>query len=497
MELFENLRVVAKHWKAVVIVTLLSVTVAWGAAMLATPQYRTHASVFFSVADGSSYNEIAQGSAYSQRQVVSFAELASSTIVLEPVLSELKMEETVGELKKQLSVTIPTDTSIVNISATDPSPERSAELANTVAKELKAASYRLAPKHSNGDAMVQATVTTPAVVPEAQISPRPRINLVIGLGVGLGLGVAFAVLRETMDNRIRTEEDIRQLAGAPVIGQIPYERSSEAAPRPLAGSSSASPQATEAFNKLRLNLQFIEFVQNSRVITVVSAVPNEGKTTTAVDLAISMSQSGSRVLLIDGDLRRPSIAQALGLEGSVGLTSTLIGQVDIEHVLQRWGNGSLDVLASGILPPNPTDLLNSAEMKATLSKLRAKYDSIIIDAPPLLPVSDGHILNSYSDGALVVVAAGTTTKNQFTQANQQLGRFDGRVLGVVLNKVQPQNLQDSLYSYSQDTEAPKTRVAKNRKSKTSERSPRKLRKRLDRCHSDSDKHSAGTFESVR
>lgn len=497
MELFEYLRIVGKHWKAVVVVTLLGVTVAWGAAMLATPEYRTHASVFFSVADGSSYNEIAQGSAYSQRQVVSFAELATSTIVLEPVLSELEMGMTVGELKKQLSVTIPTDTSIVNISATDPSPERAAELANAVAKELKTASYRLAPKHSNGDAMVQATVTTPAGVPEAQVSPRPRINLVIGFGVGLGLAIAFAVLRETMDNKIRTEEDIRQLADAPVLGQIPYEKNSDPGPRPLVGSSSATPQSTEAFNKLRLNLQFIEFVQNSRVITVVSAMPNEGKTTTAVDLAISMAQSGTRVLLIDGDLRRPTVARTLGLEGSVGLTSTLIGQIDIDDVLQSWGDGALDVLTSGVLPPNPIDLLNSAEMKATITRLRAKYDSIVIDAPPLLPVSDGHILNSYSDGALLVVAAGTTTKNQFMQANHHLGRFDSRVLGVVLNKVQPQSLQDSLYSYTQPIETTESRGSEDRKTKTSEKPPRKFRKRLDARPSKSEEQSTGSFERVR
>ncbi|MGP5165387.1 polysaccharide biosynthesis tyrosine autokinase [Arthrobacter rhombi] len=496
MELYEYLRVVGKHWKAVVVVTLLSTFVAWGAAMLATPEYRTHASVFFSVADGSSYNEIAQGSAYSQRQVVSFAELATSTIVLEPVLRELKITKGVGDLKKQLSVTIPTDTSIVNISATDPSPERSADMANTVAKELKTASYRLAPKHSNGDAMVQATVTTPAVVPEAPVSPRPRINLVIGFGVGLGLAIAFAVLREAMDNRVRTEEDIRQLAGAPVLGQIPYEKHAASGPRPLVGSLSASPQSAEAFNKLRLNLQFIEFVQNSRVITVVSAMPTEGKTTTAVDLAISMAQSGSRVLLIDGDLRRPAVARTLGLEGSVGLTSTLIGQIDIEDVLQSWGDGGLDVLTAGVLPPNPVDLLNSAEMKATINKLRAKYDSIIIDAPPLLPVTDGHILNSYSDGALLVVAAGATTKNQFIQASQNLEKFDSRVLGVVLNKVQPQTLQDSLYSYKQPIDSPSSRVTSGRKARIPERSPRRFRKRRNTQASKYDEHSTD-FENVR
>lgn len=446
MEFQEYLRVVVKHWKAVAVITLLAVGAAIGLAAVTTPLYRAHTAIFFSVADGDSFSELAQGSTYSQRQVVSFAELAGSPIVMDPVIRDLGLKVSAGELKEQIAASIPTDTSIVNLAVTDPDPEQAALIANTLAKQLQVASFKLSPKHKNGEAMVQATVTTPAVVPGTPISPSLKINGVIGLALGLGLGVGFAVLRELMDNKVRREQDVQAITDVPVVGQIGFERGIAPGQRQLLGTPMATHRSIEEFNKLRLNLQFVKFAHKSRVLTVLSAVPDEGKTNVAINLAIGMAQSGNRVLLIDADLRKPSVARAMRLEGAVGLTSVLIGDVEFADVRQQWGDTSLDVLPAGVLPPNPSDLLDSEALGSLLVELGEQYDSIIIDAPPVLPVSDGYILSKYSDGVLLVVAADSTSKDRFAKACRDLIKFEARVLGIVINKMQTRYREDAYYS---------------------------------------------------
>lgn len=452
MEFQEYLRVVAKHWLAVAIITFLTVGAALGLAAVTTPQYRSNTAIFFSVADGDSFSEVAQGSTYSQRQVVSFAELARSPLVLDPVIRDLGLTENAAELKERVSTSIPTDTSIVNVAVTDPDRRRAASIANALAKELQVASFKISPKHKNGDAMVQATVTTSAEVPEAPISPSFKINGVIGLALGLGLGIGFAVLRELMDNKIRREQDVQSITETPVVGQIGNERGMASGQRQLLGTPLASHRSTEEYNKLRLNLQFVDFAHKSRVLTILSAVPDEGKTNVAINLAISLAQSGNKVLLIDADLRKPSVARAMGIEGAIGLTSVLIGEVEFADVRQRWGETTLDILPAGVLPPNPTDLLDSQVLGSLLADLGSQYDSIIIDAPPVLPVSDGYLLGKHSDGVLLVVAAASTTKERFAKACRELARFETRVLGIVINKMQTQYREDPYYSY----EAPRT-----------------------------------------
>ncbi|MFD1212061.1 polysaccharide biosynthesis tyrosine autokinase [Arthrobacter sp. GCM10027362] len=448
MEIQDYLRLLRKRWRAITAITMLCVAAALALAWMAQPMYRTQVAVFFSVAEGESFNDLAQGGVYSQRQVVSFAELATSPLVLNPVIKDLKLDLTAQELKRELSATIPTNTSIVNVSVTDPDPEQAAVIASTIGQELKSASFRLSPKHSNGSAMVQATITTPATVPDTPISPQPKINLVLGLAVGLGLGIGYAVLRELMDNKVRSDQDVQALTDVPVLGQVALER--DGGQGHLIGGAQASQPLTEAFRSLRMGLQFVELAHQARSLCVVSAVPNEGKTTTAINLAISLAQSGSRVLLIDADLRKPSVARAMRLEGSVGLTSVLIGDAGFDDVVQPWGRTSLDVLPAGVRPPNPPDLLGSDAMRRLLADLGSKYDTVILDSPPLLPVSDGFVLARQTDGALLVVGAGSTSKDQFGRALKSLEKFDAPLLGIVVNKVASHYLQDSYYAYESD-----------------------------------------------
>jgi capsular exopolysaccharide synthesis family protein len=207
----------------------------------------------------------------------------------------------------------------------------------------------------------------------------------------------------------------------------------------------------EAYRRLRTNLRFLNLAGPSRSIMITSAVPGEGKSTTAINLAVAMAEGSSRILLIDADLRRPSAARYLGLEGAVGLTTVLIGEAAVEDVIQSWG-GSIDVLPAGQIPPNPSELLDSAAMSGLLRRLGASYDTILLDTSPLLPVTDAAALSRFVDGALLVVGCQTVHRNQVADALGSLAAVDARVLGLVLNQV-PRGESGTTYVYGSGSRA--------------------------------------------
>jgi len=182
---------------------------------------------------------------------------------------------------------------------------------------------------------------------------------------------------------------------------------------------------------------------------VTSSLPGEGKTTTAVNMAVTMAVGAHSVVLVECDLRRPMVAKRLGIDGAVGTTSVLVGRVKLEDALQTYGETGLQVLACGPIPPNPSELLQSRAMDALLADLREQFDIVVIDAPPLLPVTDAAILAAMSDGAIVVTRHGRTTRDQLTHAIERLDAVDAKTLGVVLNLTRGKDGGDAYaYSYS-------------------------------------------------
>ena len=314
---------------------------------------------------------------------------------------------------------------------TDEDPVKAADIANATSQSLTAVVQSIETSDST-DAVtpVKLTRVQEATVPSIPVSPNVPLNIALGFLVGLALGVGIAVLRETLETRIRNEHDVEQITSVPMLGGIVFDP--KAKERPLIVQVDPRSPRAESFRTLRTNLQFLDADRTDRNFVITSSIEREGKSTTAANLAIALADAGSRVLLVDADLRRSKIAEYMGVEGAVGLTDTLIGRAELKDVIQPWGRAMLFVLPAGHTPPNPSELLGSERMEKIIGEFTRAFDVVIFDAPPLLPVTDAAILAKKVGGAIVVVAAGRTHKNQLHGALTALENVGAPVSGLVL-----------------------------------------------------------------
>ncbi|WP_158277243.1 polysaccharide biosynthesis tyrosine autokinase [Serinibacter arcticus] len=432
MVLSDHLRIVRRRWMLIASMVLLGTLGAGVATSLVEPEYSSTAQVYVSVQtqDGST-SSLQQGSSFTQNQAAAFADLASSPLVLDPVVSALGLGVTPQSLSGRITATAKANTPLINVTARAADPVRAAELSNAVVASMTEVIPELQRPLDSAVSPVKLTITRSGQVPVVASSPDAVTNLAIGAFVGLAVGLGLAVLRSMLDTRIHGKEDLARLTRSPVLGVVGFDAGLRGGP--LVMATDPHGRSAEAIRQVRTNLQFVNPDARPRQIVVTSAVPGEGKSTTAANLALALAEAGGRVLLIDADLRRPSIASMFGLEGAAGLTTLLIGQAEVDDVVQTWGTSSLDVITSGAIPPNPSELLGSGPMTDLLAKLAERYETVVLDAAPLLPVTDGAVLTKLTDGALFVVGAHEARQAQVTSALESLATVDGTVLGVVLN----------------------------------------------------------------
>ncbi|MDO5498151.1 MAG: polysaccharide biosynthesis tyrosine autokinase, partial [Propionibacteriaceae bacterium] len=443
MELSDYLKIARAHWRAIVAFALLGLCAASLLSLLSTPRYTAQTSILFAVQSASSAGDLAQGSTYAEKQVQSFAEVATAPVVLQPVIDELNLDMTSADLAGRVTATVPQKTVIVRITVTDPDPAQSAAIANAVGHELTQASQNLTPQTPTGQSAVQATVIAPALTPERPTSPRVAQNLAAGLLLGLALGYGVSLLREQLDTRLRNSGDIAQVTEIPVVASVPLDSHPET---PLVLESDPLGHRAEAYRRLSTTLQFVNVDHGPRALLVTSSMPAEGKSTTTINLAMSLAEANQRVLLIDADLRRPRVGESFAMDSSVGLTTVLIGRADLEDVVQPYGQeGNLHVLPAGTIPPNPGELLGSRRMQALLARAAEEYDTVLLDCPPVLPVADAGVLARLTGGVIVVVGAGQTHRAQLTQTLDSLEKSGGHVAGIVVNRIK--RTADGGYTY--------------------------------------------------
>jgi tyrosine-protein kinase len=457
MELGDYLDILRRRWPGVIIIALATLALASAVTLALPTKYTATTRLFIAVTGGQSVTDLAQGSNFAEKQMSSYAEVATSPRVLGPVIQQLGLQTTPKELSESVEATVPVNTVILEISATDLDASRAAQIANSVGRELANAASELSPAKEDGTKAVVATTIAEAEIPDKASSPKIVLNLGIGLILGLLLGVGLAVLRDVLDTKIRNENDVGLVTGSPILGVVAYDQEVPSHPVILRDEPQAAP--SEAVRRLRTNLQFVDVANRPKSIVISSSIPAEGKTTIAINLAVSLADTGARVILIDADLRRPSIAEYMGIEGQVGLTTVLIGRADVKDVVQPFGTSSLDLLPAGQVPPNPSELLGSAAMGSLLERLSASYDMVLLDSPPLLPVTDAVVLSKMAGGAVVIVGADRIHRPQLQQSLDSLETAGAHLFGIVMNKIARRDAAAYGYGSGYASYAPKIRPA--------------------------------------
>ena len=446
VDLRDYLTIARVRWVLITMCTLTMIALAALFTWSATPQYASSSRLFVSTSGASDDAQANQGGQFSLQRVKSYADLLTGQQIARRVVDELKLEESPKALADQISATSKLDTVILRITVTDPSPERAKMLVDAVSDQFVSYVAELETPPGKDEATIKATVVDPGTEPSAPVSPRPKRNLALGLVLGLLVGVGLAVLRETLDTSVKSIKQLEDLIDAPILGSISYDRDAER--NPLIDELGTYAPRVEGFRVLRTNLQFIDPDQQRKVFVITSSLPQEGKTTTATNLAMTLAEGGERVALIEADLRRPRISHYLNLESAVGLTTVLVGRLSLHDAMQHASqHAGLDVLSSGRTPPNPAELLKSHAMSAIIKELRADYDIVLIDAPPLLPVTDAALLASQSDGAILVVRHGKTTVDQVRAAAERLTSVGAEPAGVIFNMTPAKGAGQYGYGY--------------------------------------------------
>jgi tyrosine-protein kinase Etk/Wzc len=283
-----------------------------------------------------------------------------------------------------------------------------------------------------------------ATLPEKPIRPKKLQNMLVAIVVGLMAGVGAAMFLEYLDDSIQTTEDAEEAVQLTTLGIIPWLRAKDAA-QLITMTDPRSP-ASESYRTLRTNIKFLSADSALRTLTITSAGPEEGKSTTIANLGVSFAQAGKRVLIVDTDMRKPTIHTIFELTNTNGLSSILAGESTFAQAVNPTPQDGLHVLTCGPLPPNPAELLESQRMTNLIEEMKSQYDLILFDAPPIIAVTDASILASRLDGLILLLGVNKVTRKAARHALQLLGRAKVKVWGMVVRGVRPDN-DGYYYSY--------------------------------------------------
>jgi len=444
MNLQDFVKLLRNRWVVVVVTALITVLGTVGYTLLQTPLYQASTRLFVSTTSGSSVADLYSGNRLSQERVLSYTQLLMGETLAQRTIDRLQLNMSATELKENVTARSKPDTVLIDVTVLDVSPVQARDIANALSDEFVVMARALETPGPGARPEARVVVEQKASVPEYPVVPKKKRNLAIGIVLGLMLGLGLALLRDLLDNTVKSQETLEEVTGTGVVGYIPFDKNFQ--DQPAISFDTDNSSSAEAFRKLRTNLQFLAVDNPPRVIVVTSASPSEGKSITSLNIALALAEAEHNVVLVDGDLRRPRLAKCLDVLGSVGVSNVLSGGAPLDGVLQKTKFPRLTVLAAGPTPPNPSELLGSMTAEKMLSALRAQFDYVVIDSAPLLAVTDGAILAAKSDGIIIVVRAGKTKRDQVTHAIGMLNDVGAPVLGAVMTMMPTRG--SGAYSYN-------------------------------------------------
>lgn len=380
--------------------------------------------------------------AFAQQLLSTYAVIINSEPILSSAIARAGLTLSLGELRGGLEAKRIGDTQLLAVSYSSSNPDLSARAANAVASAFKAQVVDVV-RSQGRDPAVPVEIIEQAQPPGSPISPKPAQNAFIAVVLGLGLAVGLVYVAEMLDLTVKSKEELEEL-GLPVIGAVPTFNKGGSELYLVQDPQDAG---GESFRKLRTSIGFLAIEKPVQVILVTSAFAGEGKTTIALNLAVTYAQGGMRTVLVEADLRRPTLHSLFQAPDRLGLTTAIVGEVAVEQAIHPTDLRNFSVMLAGAIPPNPVELLDSVEMVQVLSKLRESFDIIVLDAPPLVPVADPAALASRADAVLVVARAGSTHRKRIIEAAALVEKAGGRLLGVLLNRLRPKDAPYDYYDY--------------------------------------------------
>ncbi|MGO4956998.1 polysaccharide biosynthesis tyrosine autokinase [Luteococcus sp. Sow4_B9] len=432
MDLRSYVAIIRKYLPFILICGLIGLLAGFASYKTTPKQYAADVQFYVGtpVPDGGSAQA---GGQFATGRMTSYVELLGSQELGDRVVKATGVQLTSDQVAKRIKAENTVDSVLVTAVVTDTDPTRAFTIAKGIAKVFGPMVDQLDNSGRKVPIVQISTVSAPQLH-AAPVAPKPRMSLLLGLGAGLALALAIALLRELLDNSVRSADAARDLAGAPVIGEIPDDSSARVAPL-LRGVDNDSARA-EAHRKLRTSLAFLGATDRTQVVLFTAPEDGDGASTVAANTAISFAETGERVCFVEADLRHPSAREAFdtGLGGK-GLSNVLAGEATLDSVITHWrGEPSIDLVTAGELPPNPAALLGAERFASTIEELRGRYDRVILDSPALLPFADAAVVAGISDGVVLVMRDGSTTAGELESARSALDAVRARVLGVVMNR---------------------------------------------------------------
>jgi receptor protein-tyrosine kinase len=357
LSLRDFLKLLRGRWYVIALATLACAIAAIAITLATTPLYQASTTLFVSTTTSKSVSEQYQGNRLSQDRVLSYVELIKGETLAQRTIDKLNLDMSAKELRSRVRATAKADTVLINVSVTDPSPVRARDIANAISDEFADMVKELETPGPGEKPDARVVVQQRASIPMSPIVPQKAQNLAVGVFLGLALGIGIAVLRDLLDNTVKDRETVEAITGVGLAGAIPIDKDRRV--RPAIVFEQENSAIAEAFRKLRTNLQFLAVDNPPRVMVILSSAPSEGKSTTAINIALALAEAGNNVVLVDGDMRRPSMDKYLGVIGSIGFSTVLGGGASLAEVLQATKFPNLTVLAAGPTPPTPSELLGS------------------------------------------------------------------------------------------------------------------------------------------
>ena len=447
----DQLRVLRTYWVGMLVIVLLALSAASAWTITQKRVYSSTASGMVQSATGDDLGLAYAGDSLAKSRATSYVQQATSIEVAALVVDALKLPVSPGALASTVSASLPANTAIIDITATADTPQAAQKIADAWVNALCKRIAELEKPAEGSSAVTHFVLSSSAPLNTLPSSPNVPATLAIALVLGALMAVVYGMIRNQLDRGVRSAETVEAALGVSVIGTIPVTDELAGDSHvlghrtPLGAAGSAA--TLEAIRELRTNLSYVDVDDPPRVLLVTSSVPSEGKSTLTANLATVIARSGQPVVVVDADMRHPSQGRTFGLLEGAGLSDVLAGRVALREVLQDPGiSANLRVLTAGRMPPNPSELLGSRTMRELLVAL-SELAVVIVDAPPLLPVTDAAVLSKSVDGVLVVVNARSTKMDQVAKGLRNLRQASGNLTGVVLNRVPRRGADAVGYGY--------------------------------------------------